>query len=368
MSSSTPIKPRPELLSTAPAVHGAFDFAELEALDLNPDEVVDFSVNSNPYGPPPGIHDAIAKVPLERYPDRDCLRLKRTLAAHHEIDPTRIVVGNGSAELLQLIAQAFICRGDEVVIPSMTFSEYARVSALAGAKIRMLDWPAPGSELSESAFAAMASGMAGARVVFLCNPNNPDGRHLPLEWIIRHWVSPCSGTLFVLDEAYVNFLPESEPAIDRLPANLLVLRSLTKDYSLAGLRLGYLIGEASLIESVNRACPAWNVNALAQAAGVFVLNQREWLRQSVLRLQLDKSVLCQHLQALGFEPIPSALPFFLLPVDNAQDFRQQLLRQGIQVRDAASFGLPQHVRIATRGTEDNARLCQAIASLQGSAE
>ena len=363
MSPPTPIRTRPELLSTPPAAHGAFDFAELEALGLDPDQVVDFSVNSNPHGPPPGVREVIAEVPLERYPDRDCLALKRALAARHAIDETQIVVGNGSAELLQLIAQAFIEQGDTVAIPAITFSEYARVSALAGARIRTLDWPAPDCELSESATAAMASAIDGARVVFLCNPNNPDGRHLPVDWICRYWVRAFPETLFVLDEAYANFLGAPDSAIGQPLPNLLVLRSLTKDYALAGLRLGYLTGDASLIEGVSRARQAWNVNALAQAAGIFVLDQHDWLRQSMAQLNADKSDLCRQLQSLGLEPLPSAVHYFLLPVGDAREFRSRLLAQGIQVRDAASFGLPHCVRIATRSAADNARLCRAIASL-----
>ena len=363
MPPSSPIKTRSELLATPPAKHGAFDFAELEALGLDPDQVIDFSVNSNPHGPPPGVREAIVAVPLERYPDRESTALSRALAARHAIDAAQIVVGNGSAELLQLIAQAFIDRDDTVVIPSLTFSEYARVSALAGARIRPLDWPAPDSGLSESQAAAMGAAMRDARVVFLCNPNNPDGRHLPLDWIRRHWIQACPETLFVLDEAYANFLSEPETAIGSDLPNLLVLRSLTKDYALAGLRLGYLAGDASLIEAVRRARQAWNVNALAQAAGVFVLDQDAWLKHSMARLQADKAGLCRRLRQLGYEPMPSAVHYFLLPVGDAAGFRSRLLAQGILVRDATSFGLPHCVRIATRTAGENERLCRAIATL-----
>ena len=352
------------MLSTQPAVHGAFDFAELESLGLDPDQVIDFSVNSNPHGPPPGVHEAIASVPLDRYPDRECIALRRVLAARLGIEADQIVVGNGSAELLQLIAQTFIEPNDRVVVPSVTFSEYARVSALAGARIRELGLPGPDVELSEDRFAELASAIEDARVVFLCNPNNPDGRHLPVEWICRHWVSACPDTLFVLDEAYANFLREPETAIGKSLPNLLVLRSLTKDYALAGLRLGYLVGNELLIEAVARARQAWNVNALAQAAGVFVLAQDDWLRRTMMQLQSDRGVLLEQLRELGFEPLPSAVHYFLMPVGNAKDFRGRLLNHGIQVRDASSFGLPQCVRISTRGAGDNARLCEAIASIE----
>jgi histidinol-phosphate/aromatic aminotransferase/cobyric acid decarboxylase-like protein len=177
----------------------------------------------------------------------------------------------------------------------------------------------------------------------------------------------------VLDEAYANFLPQpvstaavstaAESAVTVNLPNLLVLRSLTKDYALAGLRLGYLTGDASLIERVRRARQAWNVNALAQAAGVFVLEQRDWLRRTMTRLHADKTALVGRLRGLGYAPLPSAVHYFLLPVGDAPDFRRRLLAESIQVRDASSFGLPDCVRIATRGAHDNERLCEAIAAL-----
>ncbi|MEL6148265.1 MAG: aminotransferase class I/II-fold pyridoxal phosphate-dependent enzyme [Chloroflexota bacterium] len=132
------IKPRPEILNAAPAVHGAFDSAELERLGLSPDEVIDFSVNSNPYGPPPGVREAIANVPLDRYPDRECIALRRKLAEHHggsrmRISIENVLVGNGTSELLQLIALAYLRAEHKVLILKPTFSEYERVIGLAGA-------------------------------------------------------------------------------------------------------------------------------------------------------------------------------------------------------------------------------------------
>jgi histidinol-phosphate aminotransferase len=166
--------------------------------------------------------------------------------------------------------------------------------------------------------------------------------------------------LFVVDEAYLAFAPGLASVVGHHRDNLLVLRSLTKDYALAGLRLGYAIGSAPMIETLARVRPPWSVNAFAQAAGVAALNDGDHLRQSLTVLQQAKAELLTGLSSLGLAPVPSAAPFFLLPVGNGAFFRRALLRQRIVVRDAASFGLPGYVRISTRTPEQNERLLQAI--------
>ena len=354
------IKLKSEFLSVAAAVHGAIDYAELERFDLHPDEVIDFSVNSNPYGPPPGVRDALAGVPLDRYPDRECLALRRLLSSQLEVSIDNIVVGNGSAELLSLIAQAFLEPGDLVTIPELTFSEYDRVASLAGADKRLLPCLSPDQPVNEAWMASQAKVFKNSRVVFLCNPNNPSGQNIPVDWIMDHWVRANPRSLFVIDEAYANFLPDPDTAIKRPVSNMIVLRSMTKDFALAGLRLGYLVGEGEPLQAVRNLRNAWNVNAFAQAAGVASLSQQTWLRDCVDRLHRDKDLLIENLRLCGLDPLPSAVHYFLVRVGNARKFRQDLLSDGIMVRDATSFDLPEHIRIATRKPEENERLCQAI--------
>ncbi len=357
------IQPKPEITNTPPAHHGAFDYDELRRLGYSPDEVIDFSVNSNPYGPPPGVHEAIARVPLDRYPDRECIALREKLAERHNVEIENIVVGNGTAELLLLIALTFLHPGDHVIIPDITFSEYERVASIAGAALQSLTWmPKNGYAFFDPQVQMRdaAARFAGVRLVFLCNPNNPDGTHLPVSWIIEHWLAKHPNTLFVIDEAYANFLLEPKSAIEQMPPNLIAVRSLTKDYALAGLRLGYAVGHPEIIEAVRRIRPAWNVNGLAQAAGLAVLDQDGWLRDTVRRLHDDKRELVARLRSLGLEPLPSSVHYFLLNVGGGAAFRSKLLQHKIMVRDCASFGLPQYVRIATRTPEDNAKLLAAV--------
>lgn len=360
------IQPKSEILNTPPAHHGAFDYDELRRLGYMPDEVIDFSVNSNPYGPPPGVREAVARTLLDRYPDRECIALREKLAERHNVGIENIVVGNGTAELLLLIAFAFLRHEARVVIPEVTFSEYERVARIAGATVQSLSWtPASSAALFDVGvqMTDAAAAFDRASMVFLCNPNNPDGAHLPSQWIAERWIQGRPATLFVVDEAYANFLPEPESVIAQMLPNGVAVRSLTKDYALAGLRLGYAVGHANVIEAVRRVRPAWNVNGLAQAAGLAILDQGGWLRETVGRLHEDKRELMSGLQQIGLRPLPSATHYFLFNVGDGAAFRAKLLRHKIMVRDCASFGLPEYVRIATRTPQDNAALLTAVTEI-----
>ena len=355
------IHARPEITGTAPAHHGAFDYDELARLGLSAEDVLDFSVNSNPYGPPPGVREAIGRVPLDRYPDRECIALREKLAALHDVPPDHIVVGNGTAELLNLIACAFLERGTKAIIPAATFSEYGRAARLAGAQVEPLPRLLPVDP--EAWFADHAGRIAAARIIFLCNPYNPDGLHLSTDQIVS-WAAQHPHTLFVIDEAYGNFLREPQSVILARQPNILTIRSLTKDYALAGLRLGYAVGGPDVIAAVRSTRPAWNVNALAQAAGLVVLDQHSWLRATIAQLHANKDELVDGLHKLGLTPHPSAVNYFLVDVGDGAAFRSDLLHHRVMVRDCASFGLPEYVRIAARIPQENAQLLAAIAQVR----
>jgi L-threonine-O-3-phosphate decarboxylase len=349
-------------MAISPVHHGALDYAELERLGLDPEGVLDFSVNSNPYGPSPAVREAVARVPLDRYPDREALALRRALAERLDVAPARIVAGNGTAELIWLVAFAFLQPRDRVLVVGPTFGEYGRTAALMGAQVEMsiahLEWEfAVNSEEVEQRLR-----VTKPRLVFVCNPNNPTGTVLPPE-VMAAWAYAHPGTLFVIDEAYLAFAPGLHSVLNAGADNILVLRSMTKDYALAGLRLGYAVGHVPIIAALSRVRPAWNVNALAQAAGLAALGDGEHRQRSLQALAQAREELVTGLAELGLPPLPSATHFFLVCVEDGAAFRQTLLRQGILVRDCASFGLPAYVRIATRRPEENARLLEAIRTI-----
>ncbi|MCI0551895.1 MAG: histidinol-phosphate aminotransferase family protein, partial [Anaerolineae bacterium] len=345
------------LTRVEPAMHGALDLAELERLGLDPNDVLDFSVNSNPFGPSPSVLEAIRSTPPECYPDRESIALRRALSKHLGVSPEQILVGNGTAELIQLTTFAFLKRRDAVLIVDPTFGEYHRCVHLVGANLHR--WRA----VPENGFVPQATGIQKElserkiRLVFICNPNNPTGQVLSLD-VLNEWARAFLDSLFVVDEAYLAFVPEMRSAVSLRRKNILVLRSMTKDYALAGLRLGYAVGDKTVIAALTNLRPAWNVNALAQAAGLAALQDETYLIEALSKLGNEKEVLVSRLKELDYRPVPSRTHYFLLPVGNAAQIRQELLKMGILVRDCASFGLPSYVRIATRKPEENARLLE----------
>jgi L-threonine-O-3-phosphate decarboxylase len=354
---------RPELLQIADVPHGALDFAELECLGMAPQDVLDFSVNGNPYGPSPLMQAVLAQVPLDRYPDREALALRRALAAHLDVSLASIVVGNGSVELMWLIALAFLRPHDAVVILGPTFGEYRRAAAIMGAQIHDCTALAAEAFQMQPTVVQQTLQRLTPRVVFVCNPNNPTGTYLPVNTIVA-WAEALPQTLFVVDEAYLPFAPGATSVLTTPRPNLLVLRSMTKAQALAGVRLGYAVGPAEVIRALTLVHPPWNVNALAQAAGIVALQDQAHLTDALTRLAQARETLLQELHALGLAVVPSCTHFFLLRVGEATAWRTALLQHGILVRDCTSFGLPEYIRIATRRPEENARLLAALAQVR----
>lgn len=360
----TPITPRPEIESTPPDHHGALDYAELERLGIDPDDVLDFSVNGSPFGPPPGVREAIAAAPVDRYPDRDALALRRALAARLGVDVDQVIAGNGSAELLWLAAFCFLDRGDTALIAGPTFGEYARAARLAGAEV--VEVRAEGSGDFAPPVGAFAQALRDVkpRIAFICNPNNPTGAVLTGD-VLSAWAAGHPETLFVVDEAYVRFVPGMESALTLGAPNILALRSMTKDYALAGLRLGYAVGDAVIVGALARARPPWNVSGPAQAAGLAALRAKTHWSTSLAELLSAKAALIDGLRACGLRPLPSRTHFFLVEVGDGARFRRRLLGKNVMVRDCASFGLPAYVRIAARRPAENDRLLDAIREVTG---
>ncbi len=355
-------EPRSAVRQISSVHHGAADYAELETLGLTPDQVIDFSVNSNPFGPSPNIAAALSQVNFDRYPDREAIALRRALSDHHQVKREHILVGNGSAELLQLTALSFLEPGSRVVISGPTFGEYAKSATIMGAQVTEVKAIPEDNFQPDLAAIRKLLSKSAVSVLFLCSPNNPTGQiAAPDE--IHSLAENYPATLIVVDEAYLPFARGLSSAMDPERANLLILRSMTKDYSLAGLRLGYAVAGRDLIQAVASVRPPWNVNAYAQAAGLAALEDQDHLRSSLQKTWLAKKDLILSLKKIGLSPAPSRTHFFLLPVDNAAEFRGQLMEKGLQVRDCSSFGLPSYVRIATLTPEKNRKLVDAISEI-----
>jgi len=354
------LQPRPAINKITPCVHGGIDYTELNKPDITPEAVLDFSVSCNPFGPPPGIREALADTSIECYPDSEASELKQALAAKLNIAPDKLIIGSGSTELIRLIATAYFELSDLVLIPQPTYGEYEVACHLADTQI--LKQPA----LKEPDFQLNTDEMANLlqqhrpKAVFLCNPNNPTGQYMSREQV-EDIMSSCKSALVVLDEAYIAFTENawsSQDMVDR--SNLVILRSMTKDYALAGLRLGYAIAAEPIISALKRVRPPWNVNAPAQKAGVLALNADSYLKECGSKIREARDFLIKELERLGLPPLPSQTNFFLVKVGNATALRQALLNKGILVRGCTSFGLPQYIRLAPRTLPECQKLIEAI--------
>lgn len=366
-----PICPRPEVEKLTPAVHGGPDYAELAALGLSPDEVIDFSANANPYGPSPQVRAALAKVPLDRYPDAQAIALRERLAQVHGLTPDHIIVGNGTAELIWLLGMAYLQRGDPVVIIGPTFGEYRAAAGSMGAKVAEYRAQAAADFRPDVAAMEGLIERQQPRLAFLCHPNNPTGVYLARE-AVEALANACRGGLLVVDEAYRAFVAgpwPSEPLVKRGPGlspaggNVVLLRSMTKDHALAGLRLGYALASPEVVVTLKKVQPSWSVNAAAQAAGLAALSDTEHLRETLSQIAKAKAYLVEELTHLGLRVVPSATNFLLVEVGDGQSLRRKLLSHSLMVRDCNSFGLPEYVRIAARRMEECRKLIEALGQL-----
>jgi threonine-phosphate decarboxylase len=347
----------------AGVTHGTLDHAELAARGLQPEALLDFSSNLNPFGPPPIVRAALAALDPAPYPDRSCVKLCAAFAAQHGCDPAQILAGNGSNELIHLIPRALLHPGDLACVVAPTFGEYGYASQLAG--LRVVEWRAHAENdfVVDCAAIIQQIRQQRPRLTWLCAPNNPTGVALATEDILA-LAEACAAQngLLVLDRTYHAFVRDREMLIDQLytlPANVLLLHSLTKSYALAGLRIGYLMGNANLLARIAAYQPTWSVSSAAQAAGLAALTDTAFLPTTLPLLWAASDMLHDDLLKLGFSLWRSALPFMLVRTGDGAATRAALLEHGCVVRDCASFSLPEWVRVAPRRSAENAVLSDA---------
>ena len=344
---------RAELLRLPAVPHGSVAASELARLGLRPADVIDFSVNTNPLGPAPSVLAAIADTDWTRYPGDDEEPLRRSLAERAGVGVEQVVLGNGSAELLWLVALATLRAGERTAIVGPTFGEYARAARVVDAEVEHVETPSEASD---------------ARLLFLCNPNNPTGAYRQSSEITG-LLDEAPDRLLVLDEAYAGFVEErwpSEPLLQR--GNLVILRSMTKDHALPGLRLGYALAAPEVGHALEAVRPPWSVNAGALRAGRAALEPAALAHVARGRevVRAGRRLLTDGLQALGYRVWLSRANFVLAEVGDGARLRRALLPHGLVVRDCASFGLPSCVRIACREPAACERLLDVLARLDRS--
>jgi histidinol-phosphate aminotransferase len=247
-----------------------------------------------------------------------------------------------------------------VLILEPTYGEYEPACILTGARI--IKYRAP----EATNFTPDIKEITGLirsqrpRAVFICNPNNPTGSYLSRREI-EEVLEALGNRLLIIDEAYISFVDKkwNSPVLTGCD-NVLLLRSMTKEYGIPGLRLGYAVACREIIENLRLALPPWNVNIAAQAVGRAVLDDDKYFEESLIQVSEAKRYLIKEIANLGLKVLPSKANYFLVKAGEASEFRQQLLKKGIQVRDCTSFGLPEYIRIAPRTMPECIKLIEAL--------
>jgi threonine-phosphate decarboxylase len=344
--------------------HGGDVYHLARTLGVNIGDLLDFSANINPLGFPLGLTGAVQEALKEivHYPDRRSLKLHTALAAYHHLTPEAILVGNGSTELIYLVARALRPRRGLIVTPA--FSEYEHALNLARVPVAFH----PTGESHNFTLQEVPEPQAGALVV-LAHPASPSGVLLDPELFLRVAAGvEAAGAYLLLDEAFVDFVEEASLKIhlNRFP-RLMILRSFTKFFGIPGMRLGFLLGAPELVAQLSGEQEPWSVNTMAQAMGVACLADREYISQTRTLIKREREFLLDRLAALpGLTSFPSVVNYLLVkltrPGMTAATLRQQLLAHRIVIRDASNFrGLEERFfRLAVRGRKENERLLAAL--------
>lgn len=329
-------------------------------LGLDAAEIIKLASNENPFGPSPRAVAAATQALKqgELYPDGGCFELRNRLARHHELSSDQFVIGNGSNEIIELLGHAFLAPGDEVVMGKPAFVVYQLVTLLFGAKaieIPLRSW--------RHDLPAMAAAITPrTKLICVCAPNNPTGTTNSAEEILAFVRSLPEHVLAVIDEAYVDYLeapPDLRPLL-REGRKVLGLRTFSKIYGLASLRIGYGYGSPELCALLNRVRQPFNVNAIAQAAAVAALDDREFADRCARETRAGLTQLENGCRRLGLEYVSSVANFLLIRVGDGLRVFDALQRRGIIVRPVKSYGLPEWIRVTVGTEEQNARFLREL--------
>jgi histidinol-phosphate aminotransferase len=323
--------------------------------------------NENPLGPSPKALEALAAAAsgIHRYPDGGCFFLREKLSRRLGVSPDRLVFGNGSNEILELVARVFLRPGDDAVLSAQAFVVYASVVQAAAATPRTV----PLRNFTHDLEGILAAVQASTRIVFLGNPNNPTGTIYRRRDFERFLAGLREDVVVVCDEAYFEYVedPEYPDSLRYQDAGrpIVTLRTFSKIYGLAGLRIGYGVSSAEVVSALERIRQPFNVNSLAQAAALAALDDEEHVRRSRQTNAAGKRLLQRAFDEMGLEYVPTEANFLLVRVGDGPGVCEALLQQGVIVRPMGVYGFPEHIRV-TIGTEaENRRFLEALARVLG---
>jgi histidinol-phosphate aminotransferase len=330
------VKPRAQLSDLSVCEHGG---------EQDGTEVIDFSVNLNPYGPPDFVPEVIKEAieEIQLYPDTECSDLRERISQKFGCETDEVLVGAGVSELIQLVALAFM--KNRALMPQHTYGEYAVAAKMMGAEIKRIEMP----ELRINP-ELIVDVMKPDDVVFLCNPNNPTGQYLVKNEVTQILeAAERVDALVVLDEAYVDFVRYAFPAYKFHTRNMIILRSLTKSFAIPGVRVGYAIASEENLKAMTKIKVPWSVSVFAQKIGAAVISTEgdDFLAETVEKIERSKE------EIENTFGVHADANFYAFDVGNAREAKRELLGNGIMVRDCTSFGLPSHIRFSVRTDEEN---------------
>lgn len=347
-----------------PCAHGGRLHEIAEQKGLKEKDIFDFSVNVNPYlpiDPKEIVVDALTRV--TEYPDNRYDHFRESAARFTGVRKENIVPGNGSTEIIRLFAEAAITRGDIVAVPCPTFGEYEQQCRLFGANMRYVKF----TDLLDKEYWHLD----GSKAVFICNPNNPDGRLLSKEHILEI-ADYCrkKGIITVVDEAFIDLSDPAQSVASQVETyeNMLVLRSLTKCFAIPGFRLGFGVMNTRDAELFNVVRLTWNIDSVAAEVGAYYMDiAAPYLDVSRAYVRRERERIAEGISTLsGLRALPASANYFLLDVAGlgmtATEFAGKMLDQKILVRDCSSFKMlgDSYVRLAVRTHEENERLLKAL--------
>ena len=345
-------------------VHGAPDLEEIRRFGRSPGDVLDFSTNLNPAGPAPAVRRALAQADPVPYPDAQGAMVKRALAAHLGVQPALVALGAGAAALLWDLARVLLRPGARAVLEAPGFAELPAAAAASGAELTFVRGGGPADVAGVEAL-IRAARESQANLVALSWPSSPAGTLRPAE-DIDALARALPTTPILVDEAFLSLSRGWEERARVFPGHVIRVRSLTKDHALAGVRVAYLLGAPDLVDTLEAQRPPWSVSSYALAAARATLAADEHVAESRARVLAWRDALDARLRSLGLRPEPSSTLYGIVDVrplglEDAASLRATLLRRdGILVRDCASFGLPHHIRLCARPPADQERLSAAL--------
>jgi histidinol-phosphate aminotransferase len=361
----------PDYIRAIAPYQGGKPIAELaREMGLRVEDIVKLASNENPLGISPKADYAIQEALLDiaRYPDGNSFALREAVSKKFNVAPTQIVFGNGSNDILELAARAFLTADYGTIYSQHAFAVYPLVTQATGATGVVV----PAKNFGHDLPAMLAAVTAKTRMIFVANPNNPTGTLLGKSELLAFLRQVPKNVLVVLDEAYDEYLSAANKseAINWLGEfeNLIISRTFSKAYGLAGLRIGFGLCHASIADMMNRVRQPFNVNSIAQAAAVASLADDDFVARSYALNQAGMAQLTQGFNKLGLEYIPSFANFVSFAVKNAATVNLKLLQNGVIVRPIANYEMPDYLRVSIGLFSENVRFLEVLEQILKSNE